>query len=178
MEKIKQTSKIMAIVLEVLYICAYIGMGFLITALVFLVINGSINEIHLGDIVNVKIPIEYEDTGSSGFAQLIAWCILNIAACTLGIAILKNAYMIFKDISVTARPFEKIYVKRLKTIALIMIVSDFGLSFVQGITQAIMGGHIGGRLDYFNVFAGILIYCLALIFDYGADLQKQSDETI
>jgi hypothetical protein len=178
MEKIKQTSKIMAIMLKVLYICAYVGMGFLIAGLIFLSINGSINEIHLGDVVNVRIPIEYEDTGSSGFAQLIAWCVLNIAACQLGIIILKNAYMIFKDISITARPFEKIYVKRLKTIALIMIVSDIGLSFVQGITEVIMGVHIGGRFDSFNIFAGVLIYCLALIFDYRADLQKQYDETI
>ncbi|MDD4124929.1 MAG: hypothetical protein PHW77_04295 [Eubacteriales bacterium] len=168
----------MSIVLKVIYIVVCIGVGFLVAGLIFLSVNGSANEIHIGDSINISLPFTYEEIGYGGFPQLIAGCILNIIAGVLGLIIIKNAYMIFKEISVTARPFEKIYVKRLKTIALIMIISNFGLSFIRGITESIMGGKIGNWFQTYDIFTAVLIYCLALIFDYGCDLQKQSDETI
>lgn len=87
---------------------------------------------------------------------------------------------LFRNISLEGTPFASGHIRRIKTVAWLTAA----LSFLGGLSEnweaALLAGSqpalISVNLTWLT-FAGI-IYCLALIFDYGCQLQQESDETL
>ena len=93
------------------------------------------------------------------------------------LAILFLIYRIFRDISSEYTPFKQIHVARLKWIAglsIAMGICSYFVVFAAG--AAVISASLQFNLDMF--IPSVMIYCVALILDYGCSLQKQADETL
>lgn len=89
-----------------------------------------------------------------------------------------NICMIFKDVSTEHTPFKHKHVARIKRIAILVVavsvIGNFGDSLLDLFTMNRLTWHI----DFSGIILGVIIYCLALFFNYGCVLQQQFDETL
>lgn len=92
--------------------------------------------------------------------------------------ILYFIYMIFRDISREDTPFCKKHILRMKQAAAMTIVLSVIGSFFDSLSDVYTIGEMVWHMDFAGMILGIVICCLALIFDYGCELQQQSDETL
>ena len=102
------------------------------------------------------------------------------------------AYFIFKDMSLKISPFTKKHANRLKLLGAILLASTALQTLLSPETLAILDiGDIaiGASMREANEYQGIPIniglltfglfcICFSLVFEYGALLQKLSDETV
>ena len=92
--------------------------------------------------------------------------------------ILFFAYSVFRNIAADGLPFTRPNAVLLKKTA------------VASLLLGVLGTCSDSLVDYYTIGAmpwninptgfitGMVLYCLALIFEYGFDLQQQSDETL
>lgn len=92
--------------------------------------------------------------------------------------IIYTIYLIFRDISNEHTPFSKKNIVRIKRIAAITIVMSVIGSLFDTLLDAYTIGEMSWRIDVNGIILGLTIYCLALIFNYGCELQQISDETL
>ncbi len=89
--------------------------------------------------------------------------------------ILIFVYKLAREISICQSPFEENVVKRMKHFAFSMIpwavLSCFGGSITNGV-------NIGINIDVVSILVVAMIFLLVYIFDFGAQLQRQADETL
>lgn len=87
-------------------------------------------------------------------------------------------HAIFNDIARHCTPFSPQNTARIKKIAILVI----GLSLVGSCSDTLVDyytiGALSWRVNMAGLIFGLTIYCIALIFHYGCDLQRQSDETL
>lgn len=106
---------------------------------------------------------------------MFSWMIVDSVLLTV---IIYFVYAIFRDMGKGCTPFSHKNTTRIKQIAIVSIV----LSFIGGFSDALVDYYTIGKLtwnvDFAGLLVGVVIYCLALIFHYGCELQKQSDETL
>ncbi|MDR1713343.1 MAG: hypothetical protein LBR39_04240 [Coriobacteriales bacterium] len=91
--------------------------------------------------------------------SLIAACAAVCIYCLIGAIILFILSAVFKATAINRTPFVPENVKRLKIIGIILIV----VSILLGLT---------------NLVFAFCVFALAYVFEYGAELQKQADETL
>jgi hypothetical protein len=92
--------------------------------------------------------------------------------------LLEKVHKLFNNIYKEETPFTEINVKHVKSIstiilALIIVPVPFGLLF-----QAISGINLGVSIDLMGIIYALVVIALGYIFEYGYELQKQSDETL
>lgn len=175
-EKICRVSKIMAIVAKVLYISLVVGMCVPVITLIWHYISPNTN------IVAVNALGFYSSTGqrlgTTGEVIAEMWTIIIAGIFVFNILLI--AYRMFKSISIDIMPFSQENAKRLKKIgALLMIYSlvepiareGFYSSFAPEITMQ-------SSFNIGSVILALLFFFIAVIFDYGAELQRFSDETL
>jgi hypothetical protein len=81
-------------------------------------------------------------------------------------------------------PFLHKNVKRLKIISILLIAVEPVQFLLQKIGNFVRPSIDGTKEVIFTSFGGIIlamglvVFCLALVFEYGVELQKQSDETL
>ena len=87
-------------------------------------------------------------------------------------------HAIFNDIGKGCTPFSRQNTMRIKGVAIASVI----LSLIGGFSDAFVDYYTIGELTWsiniVGLITGMAIYCIALIFDYGCDLQRQSDETL
>ena len=87
-------------------------------------------------------------------------------------------HAIFNDIGKGCTPFSRQNTTRIKGVAIASVI----LSLIGGFSDAFVDYYTIGELTWSINIVGLVtsmaIYCIALIFDYGCDLQRQSDETL
>lgn len=87
-------------------------------------------------------------------------------------------YDIFCNIGKSFTPFTYKIVKRIRQIAIVSIV----LGIIGGISDSLVDyytiGELKWRIDFFSILSGVVILCIALIFSFGCELQRLSDETL
>jgi len=91
------------------------------------------------------------------------------------------AYKLFSNISTSHTPFDMENAKILKKISYVMLILAIPVSIINAILMAVFASGSSGMTEMNNlifVLVAILFYFLALIFEYGASLQKESDETL
>jgi len=92
------------------------------------------------------------------------------------------AYKLFRNISISHTPFSTENVKILKLISYIMLIFALPVTIVAEALFALYSSwgsttlQLGGGLPL--VFVAVLFYFMAYVFEYGAALQKESDETL
>ena len=110
--------------------------------------------------------------------SLLLLFVFMLADSVLITMILFFAYSVFRNIAADGLPFTKPNAVLLKKTA------------VASLLLGVLGTCSDSLVDYYTIGAmpwninptgfitGMVLYCLALIFEYGFDLQQQSDETL
>jgi hypothetical protein len=81
-------------------------------------------------------------------------------------------------------PFVRENVKRLKIVSALLIAVEPVQFLFQWISNTVRPAVNGQKEVMVTSFGGIIfvlglaVFCLALVFEYGIELQKQSDETL
>ena len=175
-QKIKKSSKGMMIFIRILCISLIIGLCVPVFTLVYLAVNPETDFFTSGSLNFYSTTgLELKTTGA-----------VNAEMCSLivsGIFIfgmLLNAYNMFKSINADIKPFSQPNAKRLKKIGVILIVYSFVVPIARDGFYRTLARYMNIRSSFEISFVALalLFFFIAMIFDYGSELQRQSDETL
>ena len=109
-------------------------------------------------------------------------CLLSTSIVSVIITTVTLLYLgaIFKAIKNNDSPFDIGNIVRLKRAAISIALLSIIPSLVGVVVAAILGttGFTSLNVDVTLIVMAFFFLCLAYIFEYGAELQKQSDETL
>lgn len=103
----------------------------------------------------------------------------SVVYLVLFAGMLRTAGRIFSDISRTMLPFTRENAKRIKTMSVFMAFLAVASPAVEWTLGLVLG--VPAVTYHFSLellIASAVLYCLAHIFEYGAVLQQQADETL
>lgn len=85
---------------------------------------------------------------------------------------------IFSEMKKGCTPFSQENVLRMKRTAIAVIILGIVGSYSDGLLDYFTIGELTWKADISGVMCGIIIYFIAFIFQYGCQLQRESDETL
>ncbi len=174
--KAQKASKGMAKFLHVLYIINIVLM--VIIALGFLSIilfgtefsEGSISITARG---GMSFPMDINNMNN-----FITTIIISFIGLIAFMIILKYTTSIFEDIGNGETPFTQKQIDRIKRISITLVV----MGVIENIAVVLWSYTTSWaspiQIDFRTFVMAFIVYCIALIFDYGCELQQLSDETI
>ena len=114
----------------------------------------------------------------SGMIVLAIWVALITLISIIVCAFFFKALM--QELSVAESPFTYAIADKMKRFAIVMIVTSVIASICKSIIGAIltMGHGFAFSLDFGPIITAVIIFILVVVFRYGAQLQKESDETL
>lgn len=134
--------------------------------------------------VSQSFSSAFNITGKNGAAITVDVLSLQIImACALVFALMYSAQffvlkLIFKDISIDGNAFCPKHTKRIKIFAGIVIAVNLLNSLLENLVSYYTLKEFSFGLELGGALFGLLLYCVAIIYDYGCELQQQSDETL
>jgi heme/copper-type cytochrome/quinol oxidase subunit 3 len=175
-EKIKNSSRKLMIFLRVLCISLIVGLCVPVFVLIYNAVNPQSDLFASGSLYfHSTFGYELNTIGE-----------INAEMCTLlfsGIlifAMLFNAYKMFKSINAEIAPFNQSNAKRLENIGTELILYTFFTPIVRnGFYKSFapdVNYHISFEISFLAL--ALLFFFIAKLFEYGAELQRQSDETL
>lgn len=141
--------------------------------------NRDVSEISVkkqgnGLALNAKLGERTFSTGRIIFALVVTFCYL--AVVTVALYILKALMKALKE---CASPFEDVVVKRMSTFAAWLIPTAVMHVFTVSAWNSLGGdSSFGFTVNLGVVLLAALVFILVSVFKYGAQLQKESDETL
>ena len=170
-ERIKSTSRVLAVLFKVARIFCFVGIGALSAGILFIMFFGDVDLIVLGGKTVVHSPFAMLNIEGVDSWQIIFMAVAGLVSLILLSVLFKDARDIFKDISVDSSPFEIKQVKRIRKIAVFyFIVSLLGFQT--------MDFSFSYTMNFVGIVGALMFWCISLIFEYGCQLQKESDETL
>lgn len=174
--KIRKNSKIMVTITRILCILLIIGLCIPISVLMSHVLAPNT---HLLSLKGIHF---YSSTGElmTTTNEIIAEMSSIILSSVFILFVLLLAYQIFKSISLDAIPFSQANAIRLKKIAIVLVI----YSIVQPISRAwfytIFAPEITIQvsLNVISTILSLIFFFISIVFTYGAELQRLSDETL
>lgn len=175
-EKIQKESKVMTVILLILTISLILGILIPIGILIWIALNQN------ADITLLNGWSIYSSTGLAlgSIGEVKAeMCTIVVSGLFITSMFLK-AYTMFRSISKDVAPFHKSNAKKLKAIAIVLLVyaivvpiarAGFYRSFAPDISM-----HTSMDAPY--IVLSLIFFFIALLFDYGAELQRESDELL
>ena len=148
---------------------------------------GTIDHV-LGGSVNIKaenadgdalLHVDANDLNvqSGSFAPMIWVGFANIVAFIVCGFFFKS---LMGELEISASPFTEGVVFKMRRFAICLLAVSIATSVINAIfSMILMGGH--GFSFHFNlgsIITAVIIFVLAMVFRYGAQLQKESDETL
>ena len=174
--KIQKNSKTMARILLILCILLVIGLCIPIASLVWISINPDINltaenGIHFYSIAGMVIS-----TKGEVIAEMCTVILIGIWMLYL----FHIAYHMFRAISRAGSPFHKDNVRQLKKIAILLFLYAFLIPIARMGFYRSFAPTVDLRIsvDVPFVMLALAFYFIAIVFDYGAELQKENDELL
>ena len=169
-EQIKKVSKALKVFTIIGKVACIVGICICVIGMIYTFACGNLDLIVLNGKVMLHSPL------SSDFLvrftnpwMIVGALVATIIELSLLIVLLRKSSKIFEDLSTDDTPFKMKQVKRIKEIAILyLIISIIGGS---------LGGITGSNFAFSLIGAGIL-WCISLVFEYGCELQKESDETL
>lgn len=107
-----------------------------------------------------------------------------IWAGLVGIASAIVALVMFLKLSdafrVCRSPFDEAVIRRMNIFAWTLIVCAVVSCFARGAVSAVLSGwqRMSFNLNLTSVFTALMVFFLCMVFRYGAQLQKEADETL
>lgn len=128
------------------------------------------NAVIHGDGKNIRVE--------SGIATPILWfTVFNMIAFIVCAFFFKG---LMKELSLAPSPFTEGVVRKMKFFAIAILAASVATSIVNAIIGCIVpfGGGFSFSLNIGSIITAVIIFVLAVVFRYGAQLQKESDETL
>ncbi len=175
-ERIKHSSRIMAIILKILCVSLVIGMCIPIAILIWIAMNPNKDILTASKMKFVSMQGQLLSSSSNVIAEMATIIVAGIFI----FSILFTAYRMFKAISADILPFSMENSARLKKIGISLMVYSFVLPIARAGFYASFSPNTAVQTTFdipFIVLALVFIF-IARVFDYGAELQRQSDETL
>lgn len=118
--------------------------------------------------------------GMYGFSAIRI--ILIMALLTLGVYLVCTFFIagFCKTLSQCKSPFEAEVVKKMQVLAWAMLALPFISSLTSSLSESALSGniHIQLSIDLMEIILILAMFALSYIFSYGAQLQRESDETL
>lgn len=174
-ETMVTSCKVISVIMKVLCIVMAVEMVLCGAGLVILALtHGESAFFSIGTVKIIAVGADVETP--EGAAAICG------AAAVLGaflFAVFFLAYKMFRDINVARTPFDPKHVRTIKSIGVLVAVMTVVSNIVDRVAAEFnTTATVGMGVDSSVILIGVVIYCLAYIFDYGCALQKQSDETL
>lgn len=119
--------------------------------------------------------VENETESNDVFIDVI----VPIIAIALIVFFTVSAYRLLKSMKTDESPFTEINGIRIRNMGLALIFEELMETAVAiGSSIAQREGYISGMPMGFGIMAGLILYCVSLVFRYGCELQQESDETL
>ena len=151
LQKISRVTFVVLIVIQVLLVLAALGV----------ILAGIFYGEGFSNMLNVLFSAVAQDVLTIGTLVFLILCV--VAKLALYFAVLTLAGRMFRDFSREDSPFRQIHVRRMRWIALLIFLASFINLF---------------SIQLAGWMAALLIWCVSLVFDYGCQLQQESDETL
>ena len=175
-EKIRDMSKKISIILR---------LGFIVSNVIVILSLIAIGIlVFLGEETKSSFLAAFDVTAINGTtisiearSLLIMFIFMLIDTILISLAIF-FVYAVFDELRKGFTPFSHENTARIKKIAIITAI----LSIVGSCSDALVDyytiGELTWRVNIIEMIVAIIIYCISLIFSYGCDLQRESDETL
>lgn len=175
-DKIQKSSKTMAIITKVLCISLIIGLCIPITVLIWYAAAPNTNFFALHELGF------YSSTGQllTSTGELVAEMFTIIVSGVFVLCILLIANRIFHSIGKNFMPFSQENAKGLKKIAILLLI----YSIVEPISKAGFYSYFSPQiqmqlsLNIVSIILALIFFFVSVVFAYGAELQRQFDETL
>lgn len=171
--KIRKTSHYISIILNI--------------AKVFMIVAAILSTLGLGTVLYNRLELMkfFVGVGEAPDARVAAVMLplmlsLLIVTIVVDTAGCHQLYRVFKDISQEGTPFAQKHVRRIKTVAWLTLPTSVLSGTLPNVQRALETGEAKMMIsiEAMWIVFGAIIYCLSLIFDYGCQLQRESDETL
>jgi len=160
-EKIRKFSKIVYIVLRVIFVALIVAFALELTAWVLTI--SEIEPIFKLRNTTVYLPVIVEQNALDNIPFIREWAPVNLLEEFLRtlftIIAIRFALRLFKQLKEDGSPFREGVVKELKKLTIVLLI-------------------IGGVTGAISFIAAGIAWVLYLIFDYGCALQAESDTTL
>ena len=175
-QKIVKTSKVVAIVLKISFIMVAIGIGVLLLGIIIL----SLSKSGIADsLVQPFLTTEHGVSAIIIATDNLIWAFSSaIVVLITTFMVLFTLHRLFANISQEPSPFTEINVKIMKRVAIWTVITCVVDCLANGISAKLLTGETTFTLEFIWLVVAAAIYGIALIFDYGTQLQQQSDETL
>ena len=172
-EKMIKMSKVLSVVLLVCAILFTVMAVGALSGLVFGPLFGT-------ELNSMQIEFLEVSTPFSDLDDIYAWLIDVVLGVVPIIVIIFVASLIFKAISREGTPFTKKNSDKIRVIALLLIAHVLVIPPLQMLIKMILFPDIAVSADIslINLVVAAVFFCLALVFDYGRQLQQESDELL
>lgn len=173
--KICKSSKIIATIFKIMLIALSIAIIIPIITLIWISINPNV------EVVSSSLKF-YSGMGISltTRGEVIAEMSAVIVSSVLMLRLFFIAYRVFSKISKDSTPFSQFSVFSLKKIGKLMILYSFLVPLLRFIFYSAFSPATD-NMSFLNVeyaMLALIFFFLTIIFQYGAELQRQSDETL
>lgn len=173
-KKIQVTSRVVAILTKILYITMTIAVCFEVAGIIWFMVSPEASSISWG---GIKIIPPFSLANYVGIGTDL---MTDVASQCFFIAILVSANRIFKSLSREYSPFTQKTVKGMKRIAILLLIDSIVAPQVDSAIKKSVSIATGALHNFSDelIILAIVLYCFSLIFQYGVELQRQSDETL
>jgi len=172
-EKMIRMSKILGAIFKILAIVIIVS---LVVIFLFAVLAPSLNvELNSDQISFLSTNMSFNDLDG-----LRLWMYDTVLAGAVLVAILFVAAGIFTGINREGTPFTKRNSDKIRYVALLLIVYELLVPAIHFLVAVIFFPNTNAAVSIAlgNLIVPAVFFCLALIFDYGRQLQQESDETL
>lgn len=175
-EKIRSMSKTISIVLKLGFIVSNVIVILSLIAIGILVLSGE--ETKLSFLAAFNVTANNGTTiNIEARSLLIMFAFMLIDTILISLAIF-FVYAIFDKIRKGFTPFTHENTTRIKKVAIITAILSIVGSYSDSLVDYYTIGELTWRVNIIGMIVAIIVYCISLIFSYGCDLQKESDETL
>lgn len=192
-EKVAKSANIAFILTKIFTIVLYVGCGLLLASIICFAIFGT-QPLFTSDSITINPPFDPDMMMESISGELKSLSEMHKVEGILSFAniflillfiipITFTAYHVFRDIRDNCVPFSADIAKKLKRIAIFMIalaVVPPTLIFIASCIAIMCGCMFSCNvtIDTGLAIIAVIMFCLSNIFEYGAALQSESDETL
>lgn len=177
LERLKKLGKAGYIILKIMRITAYVAIGLLVSSLAWLAVAGDLDPVAMQHIT-IYPPLSSVPQGAGEIIRLVVRVSEALVACVLMSFALYYIGGVFKSIKSSESPFEKENVKRIKKAAVYVGLMAFIPQIVASSIAALVGNRTSVASGGVAIVVAFLFFFLAYVFDYGAELQREADETL
>jgi hypothetical protein len=171
-ERIQKTSHVIAVLLKIAQIMCFVAGGIVIGGMIYITLFGNTPILKVTGHVVVRSPFSSSFLAKYNTKDLLTMCSCLLFSLLFTLLMLKQAFKIFSDISTEATPFNPAHIKRIRKMAIFYLLA--ACNNVEGSA----GANFDITPNVIGIVGAAMLWCIALIFQYGCELQKESDETL